>query len=314
MPADERTPHGLPNVDLPGADTRVDTGTVSLAGIEAGLDALQAPPTRRSPGSRFGNIAAKAVAPLIAVIAVLAVWQTLVWLEVMPIWNLPGPRQVFDALARSARSGQLWTALHTSLQRGILGFLLSVAIGTPLGLLIARVRWVRMAFGPIVTGLMVLPSIAWVPAAIIWFGLSNATVYFVVLMGATPSVINGLVSGVDQVPPLLRRVGRALGAGPLEMTVRIVLPAALPGYVAGLKQGWAFSWRALMAAEIIAVGGAIGFGLGALLQQGRDLANMPLVIATILIILVVGIAIELLCFAPLERAILRRRGLYAETA
>jgi NitT/TauT family transport system permease protein len=144
--------------------------------------------------------------------------------------------------------------------------------------------------------------------------LPDATVYFVILMGAVPSIVNGLVAGVDQVPPLHRRVGQVLGAGRWAMVRHVILPAALPGYLAGLKQGWAFSWRSLMAAEIIAVGGGIGFGLGALLQQGRELADMSVVMLAILLILVVGIAVELLLFAPLERRVMRGRGLEAETA
>jgi len=189
-----------------------------------------------------------------------------------------------------------------------------VLFATPVGILVARVRWVRMAFGPLITGLQVLPSVAWVPAAILWFGLSDATTYFVILMGAIPSIINGLVAGVDQVPPLYRQVGRVLGANPVELVRHVILPAALPGYVAGLKQGWAFSWRSLMAAEIIAVGGQIGFGLGSMLQQGREMQDMTVVLVAILLILGVGIGVELIVFAPLERGLLRRRGLSAETA
>ena len=172
-------------------------------------------------------------------------------------------------------------------------------------------RWqpLRRAFGPLISGLQVLPSVAWVPAAILWFGLTDATVYFVVLMGAIPSIINGLISGVDQMPPQLPQRGHGAGRGRLAARPLIILPAALPGYLAGLKQGWAFSWRSLMAAEIIAVGGTIGFGLGSMLDQGRELADMTSVLATILLILAVGILIELVFFAPLERRMLRRRGL-----
>ncbi|GAA3229268.1 ABC transporter permease [Oerskovia jenensis] len=280
--------------------------------IEAGLDALQ---TAVAPtASRWSRAVQAVYPPVLAIAILLAVWQTLVWLEVQPIYNLPGPEQVWEAVTRAAASGTLWQALGTSLERGVLGFLAAVAIGTPLGILVARVRWVRVSFGPIITGLQVLPSVAWVPAGIIWFGLSDATVYFVILMGAVPSIINGIVSGVDQVPPLYRRVGQVLGAGRFQMIKDVILPAAFPGYLAGLKQGWAFSWRSLMAAEIIAVGGGIGFGLGAFLQQGRELSDMALVFTAILLILVVGMVIELLFFAPVEKSMLRRRGLAPETS
>jgi NitT/TauT family transport system permease protein len=283
-----------------------------LANVEAGLDALQTP-TRTGHGAAAATWK-RAWPPLLAVAVVLVIWQAVVWSGIQPIWNLPGPREVATAIGAASRDGSLWEALGTSLSRGVLGFLAAVAIGTPLGIVVARVKIVRVMFGPIITGLQVLPSVAWVPAAIIWFGLSNGTVYFVVLMGAVPSIINGIVAGVDQVPPLLRSVGRVLGAGRVAMVTEIVLPAALPGYLAGLKQGWAFSWRSLMAAEIIAVGGSIGFGLGQFLDQGRQLADMSLVFTAILLILAVGIAIELAVFAPVERAVLRRRGLRAEAA
>ncbi len=207
--------------------------------------------------------------------------------------------------------GKLQEAVWTSLQRGLIGFLISVAIATPVGLLLAQVAPLRRAFGPLISGLQVLPSVAWVPAAIIWFGLTDATVYFVVFMGAIPSIINGLISGVDQIPPQYRSVGTVLGASRLQLALQIILPAALPGYLSGLKQGWAFSWRSLMAAEIIAVGGSIGFGLGSMLNQGRDLSDMTIVMSAILLILAVGILIELLVFGPIEKRLLRRRGLLA---
>jgi NitT/TauT family transport system permease protein len=151
--------------------------------------------------------------------------------------------------------------------------------------------------------------VAWVPAAVLWFGLTDATIYFVVLAGSIPSIANGLVAGIDQIPPILPRVGQVLGARGLTSARHILLPAALPGYLAGCKQGWAFSWRSLMAAEIIAAGPLLGFGLGAYLKQGSDFNDMPTVIAAIFLILVVGIGIELLVFRPVERRVLRVRGL-----
>src|SRR6185295_14547447 len=147
--------------------------------------------------------------------------------------------------------GDLAEGVSNSLRRGGLGFLASLAIGTPLGLFIARVRPVRRAIGPLISGLQSLPSVAWVPAAIIWFGLSDAAIYAVVLLGAVPSIANGLLAGFDQVPPLLDKVGRVLGLSTIGRIRHVLLPAALPGYLAGLKQGWAFSWRSLMAAELI---------------------------------------------------------------
>jgi NitT/TauT family transport system permease protein len=295
------------------ADDRAARAGTADDRLEAGLDALQsgAQATRTSLARRVRRSAGP---PLAAVAVLVACWQGFVSLGIKPTYTVPGPVDVWRTLAAGWADGDIWQAVLTSLERGVVGFVVAVLIATPLGVIVARVRPVRTAIGPLITGLQVLPSVAWVPAAIIWFGLTDATVYFVILMGAVPSIINGLVAGVDQVPPLFRRVGLVLGAGRWEMVRHVILPAAFPGYLAGLKQGWAFSWRSLMAAEIIAVGGDIGFGLGSLLQQGRELFDMSRVMVAILLILCVGIAVELLVFAPLERRVLRSRGLAAETS
>jgi len=201
------------------------------------------------------------------------------------------------------------TSVNTSVSRGMLGFLASQVLGTLIGLVMWRNRWVRAAIGPIISGLQSLPSVAWVPGAIIWFGLTDATIYTVVLLGAVPSIANGLLAGFDQVPPLFERVGKVLGLSTFGRIRYVLLPGALPGYIAGLKQGWAFSWRSLMAAELIAYSPLLGLGLGQLLAVGRDLNQMELVITAIVLILLVGIAIDLLFFSPLERRVLRSRGL-----
>jgi NitT/TauT family transport system permease protein len=244
------------------------------------------------------------------VLLVLAVWQALISFEVVDDpTKLPAPADVWHVVRDAWLQGNLLGYIWTSVSRGLSGFLMALVIGTPLGLLVARVRFVRAAIGPILSGLQSLPSVAWVPPAVIWLGLNNSMMYAVILLGAVPSIANGLVSGVDQVPPLFLRAGRTLGATGLKGTWHIVLPAALPGYVAGLKQGWAFAWRSLMAAEIIASFPDLGVGLGQLLENGRNASDMAMVFEAILLILVVGIAIDLLIFSPLERRVLRGRGL-----
>ncbi|WP_334170404.1 ABC transporter permease [Sinomonas sp.] len=282
--------------------------TEELRALEAGLDELQSESSHRRRD--WGRV----VLPLGAVVVVLLSWQIAASLGLKRADLMPGPLDVAASLGQLWQEGQVQQAVGTSLMRGLLGFAVSIVIGTPLGLLLAQVRPLRRAFGPLISGLQVLPSVAWVPAAIIWFGLTDGTVYFVVLMGAIPSIVNGLIAGVDQIPPHYRSVAKVLGASRLELALQVVLPAALPGYVAGLKQGWAFSWRSLMAAEIIAVGGSLGFGLGSLLDQGRTLSDMGIVMGAIIAILAVGILIELLVFGPVERRLLRRRGLLVGAA
>ncbi|MFI2425223.1 ABC transporter permease [Streptomyces sp. NPDC018955] len=288
--------------------TAKDRDGGDLAGLEAGLDALETVQTGRKPLRQ--TFVEKILPPLIAVALVLAVWQALVSFKIVDDpTKLPSPGAVWDVLREAWLQGELLGYIWTSVSRGLLGFFFALLIGTPLGLLVARVRFVRAAIGPILSGLQSLPSVAWVPPAVIWLGLNNQMMYAVILLGAVPSIANGLVSGVDQVPPLFLRAGRTLGATGLKGTWHIVLPAALPGYVAGLKQGWAFSWRSLMAAEIIASFPDLGVGLGQLLENGRNASDMAMVFEAILLILTVGIAIDLLIFSPLERWVLRSRGL-----
>ncbi|WP_059011324.1 ABC transporter permease [Streptomyces specialis] len=284
-----------------------------LAGLEAGLDALESGGGDERPNA--GRVLlTKVLPPLVAVALVLLVWQLAYWADLQKDYLLPSPGDVWAEYEEMWREGTLFEFIWTSVSRGILGFMIAVAIGTPLGLLVARVKLVRAAIGPILTGLQSLPSIAWVPAAIIWFGLNNSAIYAVVLLGAVPSIANGIVAGVDQIPPLYLRAGRMLGARGLTSVRHVLLPAALPGYLAGLKQGWAFSWRSLMAAELIVQSPSLGTGLGQLMETYRTLQNMAGVLGTIILILIVGVAIDLLFFSPLERRVLRSRGLLSRVS
>jgi NitT/TauT family transport system permease protein len=297
------------------AATETDTKTTQGAepgSLEAGLDTLEASAAERRPLRQ--TVTRMILPPLIAIALILVVWQALVSLKIVddPA-KLPSPADVGKEFEDAWLQGRLLGYIWSSVSRGLLGFLFALAIGTPLGLLVARVAFVRAAIGPVLSGLQSLPSVAWVPPAVIWLGLNNSMMYAVILLGAVPSIAGGLVSGINQVPPLFLRAGRTMGATGLRGARHIVLPAALPGYLAGLKQGWAFSWRSLMAAEIIASSPDLGIGLGALLENGRNASSMPMVFEAILLILFVGIAIDLLVFSPLERRVLRGRGLLVKS-
>ncbi|MCZ4516838.1 ABC transporter permease subunit, partial [Streptomyces sp. ActVer] len=187
-----------------------------LAGLEAGLDALETVQTGRAPFRR--TFVEKIFPPIVAVALVLVVWQVLVWAKVTDSYKLPAPSAVWDEVSEAWLQGTLLEYIWTSVSRGLLGFLMALAIGTPLGLLVARVKFVRAAIGPILSGLQSLPSVAWVPPAVLWLGLNDSMMYAVILLGAVPSIANGLVSGVDQVPPLYLRAGRTLGATGLRGT------------------------------------------------------------------------------------------------
>lgn len=244
-----------------------------------------------------------------AIVLALAAWQLVVWLEWKPRFALAPPAEAFGDLWDMTTGGTLWTAVRITMWRAAQGFAVSIVVGVLLGSVVSRVRPVRAAVGSLITGLQTMPSVAWVPFAIVIFRRDyEAAIMFVMVLGATPSIANGLISGADHIPPLLLRAGRVLGARGLSAYRHIILPAALPAFVGGVKQGWAFLWRSLMAAELIAVvpgKESVGF----LLQVNRELANSSGLIATMIVILVIGIAVDSVVFGTLDRAIRRRWGL-----
>jgi NitT/TauT family transport system permease protein len=289
----------------------VTVQTDDLASLEAGLDALETAVVPEPSAAR--RVWAGTWPPLVFVALLVVVWQVVYSAHVVEPYRLPSPGDTLAALRDQWDSGDLQEAVWNSVSRGAKGFAASLVLGTLLGLVVGRVKPVRRAVGPILSGLQSLPSVAWVPAGILWFGLDPTMIYFVVLMGAVPSIANGMISGLDQVPPLFLRVGRVLGARGLASARHVLLPAALPGYVGGLRQGWAFSWRSLMAAELVARTPELGLGVGQLLDSSRQLNDIAGVLAGVFTILLIGIVIELCLFAPLERRVLRRRGLLAAT-
>lgn len=288
-------------------DASLDTtNATDLKRLESGLDNLETG-SRQKPSAK--SYFARLLSPLIAIAVIIVIWQIVFWMQLQPDFILPGPQQVFEALRVQAEQDLLWQSTFNSVRRAAQGFIISILVATPIGLALGFYPKLRAIFGPILTGLQQLPSVAWVPAAIIWFGLSDATIFTVVLLGAVPSIANGLLAGMDQIPPIYLRAGQVMGAKGFGRTWRIVLPAAWPGYLAGLEQGWAFAWRSLMAAELIAVSPALGPGLGQMLDTGRTLGDMALILGAIAMIMAVGILIERLVFSPLRQRTLRNRGL-----
>ena len=246
--------------------------------------------------------------PKVAAVALaLLIWQLVVWSGWKPSYVLPGPSKVFPALwddRHVVGSGAL-----TTLRRAVEFYAVAVVIGSLLAIGISRSKVVRTAVAPMIAGLQTMPSVAWVPFAIIVFGLrTESPIMFVTLLGTIPAVIIGTLSGIDAVPPVLLRAGRVLGARGVTMYRHVVLPAALPGYVAGLKQAWAFCWRSLMAGELIAnVAGT--HSLGQLLSNYQDLSRQSDVMATMVVILFIGLVMDTVVFSQLERSVLVRRGL-----
>ena len=275
--------------------------------VGEGLDRLELPEVQR--GSAARRVAATVLPKIVAFLVLLTIWQVVVLLRVRPDYVIPSPGQVWATLVEQWRLGNVTGAVWTSVSRAFVGFGLSVLIGTPFGLLVARVRVVRLAVGSLISALQSLPSVTWVPLGLVAFGPNETTIYFVVIMGAFPSIVNGMVHAVDHIPPLWLSAARSMGARGWRLWQLVLLPAARPGYIAGLRQGWSFCWRSLMAAELITRSSDLGLGLGQLLDSGRELLDMSLVVASIFLILVVGIAVDALVFNPIDREVRRRRGL-----
>jgi NitT/TauT family transport system permease protein len=277
-----------------------------LAAELSGLDALEL--HDEATAGRLRRLWTAAWPKVAAVGLALGIWQLVVMSGWRPEFVLPSPFTTLDRLWEAMGTAELWQAIGTTMRRAAVGFALAVVIGGVVGAAVSRSRILRSAVGSLITGLQTMPSIAWFPLAVLLFKRTEAAILFVIILGAAPSVANGLISGIDQVPPLLLRAGRVLGARGLSAWRHVVLPAALPNVVAGLKQGWAFAWRSLLAGELL-VTIANKSSIGVDLDTARQLSDAPRVLAVMIVILVIGVLVDSLFFGTVERSISRRRGL-----
>lgn len=191
------------------------------------------------------------------------------------------------------------------MKRVITGYLISVIIGFMLGLLIVRFRYLDETLSPMLLGLQTLPSICWLPLAIFWFGIGEDSIIFVIAIGSVFSISMAIVSGIKNVPPLFMRVARTMGARGLQAYTTVVIPAALPAIISGMKQGWSFAWRALIAGELLSPKDGLGYAL----IIGRDLLDMDQVVGVMIIIIIIGVIVDYLIFGRFENTIRRRWGL-----
>lgn len=264
---------------------------------KASLDA----PSRDKRGIR------SLVPPLIAFVLVLVLWEIIYLSGWRPHYVLPSPLQVLERLMSLLGDAKFWLGVSTTMTRAGVGFGISVLIGTVVGLLVSQSRILREALGSLITGMQTMPSIAWFPFAILIFGLTENAILFVVLLGAAPSIANGLISGVDEIPRPLLRNAQSMGATGLRLYRYVVMPAALPAYVSGLKQGWAFAWRSLMAGELLVII-ASRPSLGASLQFFREFSDTTGLMAIMMVILLVGMGVDQI-FTALSKQLQLRRGL-----
>ncbi len=228
---------------------------------------------------------------LAAIAIVLGIWQLVAWSGWKPDYVLPGPVPVLARLAFDLHQPDFYVGVLITIRRAVEGYLLAIVLGTIVGLLVARLAVLRKAIGSAITGLQSMPSIAWFPLAILLFQQSEASIMAVVVLGAAPAIANGLLSGVDNVQPLFVRVGRVMGAGGFALYRHVILPAALPAFVSGLKQGWAFAWRSLMAGELIVIV-AHQPSLGQRLDFARQFSDAEQLLALMIVIFAVGIIFD----------------------
>ena len=239
--------------------------------------------------------------------ALISGWQALYQARIWSPVLVPSPLTVGEYLVTASQDGTLLHATIVTMKRLLIGYFLSIVVGLPLGLLTARFKSVEDTLGLVAVGLQTLPSVCWVPLALLWFGQTESAMLFVVIMGSLWSILIATDNGVRTVPPIYAQAAQTMGSRNLHTWVKVILPASLPFIVSGMKQGWGYAWRSLMAAEIY-VTILTGMGLGHLLHYGRELNAMDQVIGVMLVIIAIGLLADKILFSPWEKFLYRRWG------
>ncbi|ABF39832.1 ABC aliphatic sulfonate transporter, inner membrane subunit [Candidatus Koribacter versatilis Ellin345] len=234
----------------------------------------------------------------------LVLWESVALLKLWPPYLFPTPLTVFESLRAGFSDHSFWIGITVSMKRVAIGYAISCLLGVGLGFLITYSRFLSETAGRLIVSLQSIPSICWLPVAILWFGLTEKAILFVVVMGSLLAITISVESGLRSIPKIYSLAGRNLGANGWKLMVHVLLPASLPYLISGLKQGWAFAWRSLISGEMIFV----TLGLGQLLMMGRDLNDISQVFAVMLLIVALGWLVDTLFFRGLERAVQRRWG------
>jgi len=237
--------------------------------------------------------------------ALLAIWALLAKSHIWPPYLFPAPWGVARALLDGFADHSFWIGIAVTMKRMLIGYSLSVVLGMILGLGLGSNKFLEETLGGLLVSLQSLPSICWIPLAVLWFGLTEKAILFVVLMGSLLSVTIAMEDGRKQMPRIYGMAGRNLGARGFRLFWSVLLPASLPFIVNGMKQGWAFAWRSLIQAEMI----FLSLGLGQLLMMGRDLNDMSQVIAVMILIIILGFVVDGLVFRTIERRLQEKWGL-----
>jgi len=238
-------------------------------------------------------------------VILVAIWQVVAESNIWPNEIFPSPLEVAEDLAYSAVDGSLFYGIGTSMLRLIVGLAIAISGGIVLGIFMARIETINQTVGSLVLGLQSIPSIAWVPLALIWFGISDAGIIFVTAIGAIFAVTINTYTGVKNIDPHYVEAARNMGAKGSQLVTHVLIPAAFPYMISGFKQGWAFAWRGVIGAEIL-----FSFlGLGFLLNVGRQTIDVSQVIAVMVVIMTIGIIVDGVVFKRVENKVMSRWGL-----
>lgn len=243
-------------------------------------------------------------------IGLILLWQLLyfVCVDLLQIWkfySFPAPIEVVKSFVYIVEDHTMGIALFVSLKRVVIGYGISILIGFGLGFALARFRWIANALRGPLLGLQTLPNICWLPFAILWFGLSEGSILFVIIIGSLFSIAMSVDSGIRNVNPIYIQAGRNMGANGLQLYQNVIIPAALPTVVAGMKQGWSFAWRGLIAGEMLSA----STGLGQMLMVGRELADINQITVIMIAIIIIGVIVDKYIFGRIENKVLSVRGL-----
>ncbi len=242
---------------------------------------------------------------LLFYLLILVTWQALFWAQIIPDYLFPSPVQVARRLWELGADNYLWPSVKATFQRMGIGFGISVTLGLLIGLFMGMSRVVNSCLRSLFLGLQTLPTAAWVPVSLLFFGLSDHGIYFVIIMSSAPAIAIAISDGIQHIPPIYLRAARTLGTPGYAMPTRVILPAALPSIVTGIKLGWTLAWHGDVSAELI----KSSIGLGYLLQMGRELNDAAQVIGVMVLTILFGLLLDRFVFGLVQKRLLVRWGL-----
>jgi len=240
------------------------------------------------------------------IVAFLALWQLIYILEIFPKISLPSPLSVGETILELILDSTLVKSILVTLWRLFLGFILSITLGLSIGLLMIKFRQFGKTMSSFAVGLMSFPSIAWIPFAILLIGFNDFGILFVVVMSSVFSVMLSTYSGIRNISPIYLRAARNMGAKGFSLFRHVMIPAATPSLIVGMRQAWSFAWHALIGAEMLIT---TLVGLGHILAIGREFSNMSQIIATMIVIFTIGLIFDRIVFIKIEEKVRDKWGL-----